>query len=71
MGKPTAIATDSERSVARTGLTIQAEAHGLDMSDEKIQKFLEHLVEVHAQNAALVRVLSNIVHRLPVEKNNG
>lgn len=62
MGKPTVIASEDEIMVARIGTKIQAEAHGLDLTDEKIQKFVEHCAQVSAQSSAFNRFLSNIVN---------
>ncbi len=56
-------ATEDQRKVARSGLTIQAEAHGLDLEDPKVQAFIESQVEVQAQMAAEVTFVYNIMHK--------
>lgn len=63
MGKPTTVATQSELDIARTGVTIQAEAHGLDLTDPKIIAFLEQMIQTSAQASANCRFLQNILHK--------
>lgn len=54
---------EDDRKVARIGLTIQAEAHGLDTSDDAVVAFIEHMVEVLAERSAENRWLQNIVNQ--------
>lgn len=63
MGKPTTVATQTDIDIARIGMTIQAEAHGLDMTDPKIIAFLEHMIQTSAQASAMCRFLQNIIHK--------
>jgi len=63
MGKPTTVPTQTELDIARTGVTIQAEAHGLDLTDPKISAFVEHMIVVSAQASANCRFLQNIIHK--------
>ena len=62
MGIETWTATDTDRTIARTGIEMQAEHYGLDMNDSKVRLFITHLVEVSASDAAQCRFLQNIVH---------
>lgn len=62
MAENTANATNDEFRVALSGLMIQAEAHGLDMTDESVRAFVVHTAEVMAQNAANERATNNMVH---------
>jgi len=63
-------ATEDQRKVARSGLTIQAEAHGLDLEDPKVQAFIESQVAVQAQMAAEITFVYNIMHKQMGLKND-
>jgi hypothetical protein len=67
MGAASWVTTESELSIARTGITIQAEAHGLDLTDPKIKAFIEHQIKVVASLNAGMRWQSNIIHNMTGE----
>lgn len=56
-------ATEDQIAVARSGLTIQAEVHGLDLTDPKVQAFIEGQVAVQAQMAAEITHVYKIMHK--------
>jgi len=62
MGAPSFTPCETDFEIARCGIKIQAEAHGLDMTDPKIQAFLEHQVKVIADHLACERWQQNIIH---------
>ena len=55
--------SQDERTIARTGVMIQAEAHGIDVNDPKIKAFLEHTIEVDACNHAAIRFYTNALNK--------
>jgi hypothetical protein len=63
MAEELIIATEDQKMVARSGLTIQAEAHGLDLSDSGVQAFIDGQVEVQAQMAAEITFVYKIMHK--------
>lgn len=56
-------ASADQIAIARSGLTIQAEAHGLDLTDPGVQAFIEGQVQVQAQMAAEITHVYNIMHK--------
>lgn len=64
MAKAFAEATEADISIAKTGLTIQAEAHGLDLTDEKIIAFINHNALVIGTDKATIRKMQKIIDKL-------
>ncbi len=55
--------SEDEMAIALSGATIQAEAHGLDMKDEKVQKYVKHMAGLMANEHAHVRYLYNLLNK--------
>lgn len=64
MAKAFAEATEADISISKTGLTIQAEAHGLDLTDEKIIAFINHNALVIGTDKATIRKMQQIIDSL-------
>ena len=64
MGAQSFTTCETDFEIARTGINIQAEAHGLDVTDPKVQAFLEHQVTVIAAHIACERWLQNTIHKM-------
>lgn len=64
MGAPFAEATETDIEISMIGLKIQAEAHGLDLSDKKIMAFIEHNALVVGTDKATIRKLQQIINEL-------
>jgi hypothetical protein len=56
-------ASEDQLKIAMSGLTIQAEAHGLDLSDENVQAFIKHVAGNIADNDAHNLFLYGIIHK--------
>lgn len=54
--------TDDDIKVSRSGLEIQAQAHGMDLEDPATASFIDHWVMVMAEKQAQIRWLSNLLH---------
>ena len=54
--------SQDERSMAKTGVSIQAQAAGLDLEDPKVSAFLEVVAENEATNMAWRRFFNNILN---------
>ena len=61
MAKQEFVVTDGDREIARSGVTIQAEAAGLDITDPAVQTFMENRIAVAAQESAHVRWLYSLL----------
>ena len=55
--------TNTDFSVALTGLRVQAERFGVNRSTPAMNAFMQHQAEVLAQLNAEVRWLRNIIHK--------
>lgn len=55
--------TEDQRKTALFGVRLQAEAHGLDVEDEKVKAFIEHTAEVQSWMASESTWLNNIIHK--------
>ena len=55
--------TEDLYRMARSGLEVQAERFGLDLSDPKLSAFIDHQVEVDAWRLSEVTWLGNIVNK--------
>ena len=56
-------AHNDEFANALTGLRIQAEAHGVDITDDNVRAFIVHTAEVQARSMAEVRWLRTLLGR--------
>ena len=56
-------ASEDEMAIALSGATIQAEAHGLDMKDENVQKYVKHMAMLMAHEHAHTRYLYNLLNK--------
>lgn len=57
-------ATDQDFKTAFNGFRAQAEAHGLDVTEENMRQFLVHISEVDAQTHAELRKCYSVNHQL-------
>jgi len=55
-------ANDNDINIANHGLTLQFDAHGMDMAQPNVRALFNHLVKVQAQNACIQRELSAMLH---------
>ena len=63
MAENTWKASEDQLKVALSGLNIQAEAHGLDLGDENVQNFINHVAAIMADNDAHNMFLYGIIHK--------
>lgn len=63
--------SNSEYSMALTGIRLQAESAGLDPNDPQVHAFILHQAEVSAQDAATIRWLYNILNPCDLETPKG
>lgn len=64
MGDATFTATQADKDIARTGVRMQAAAHGFDLSDIKVQKFIDQMTETIAGHLACERFQQEVIHRV-------
>lgn len=64
MGKPTWEVTERDRFIAETGIRTQAEALTHD-------EFVEHMIEIVANNEAASRFMMKIIHKDLIEDGKG
>lgn len=57
------IATETDHEIARIGITLQAKAHNVQMTDE-VKAFLEHMIKFNAGHFATERHIQNALHAL-------
>lgn len=53
--------TPEDVEIALHGIRMQAEAHGLDVEDASLAKFLRHTAEVKASSIAMERFLDSVI----------
>ena len=56
-------ASQDQVDIAMSGLTCQAQVHGLDLEDEKVQAFIQHFAGIMANDQAHILFLYNIIHK--------
>jgi hypothetical protein len=70
MAELNATPTETELNIARSGITMQAEAHDLDTTDAKVRAFIEHQAQVNAQMFAQLRANEELMHRSLVAQSS-
>jgi len=63
--------SNEEYAMCLRGLRQQAEAHGVDVNDENIHRFILHEAEVKSQETATIRWLYRLIHPTDLETPKG
>ena len=61
--------TPEDVEIALHGIRMQAEAHGLDVEEASLAKFLRHTAEVKAASIAMERFLDSVIDE--IRERNG
>ena len=56
--------TPEDVEIALQGILMQAEAHGLDVEEASLAKFLRHTAEVKASSMAMERFLDSVIDEI-------
>lgn len=58
------VVTDNDKEIARNGIVLQMQAHGINVESKKNKAFIDHQTEVIAAWAAQCRWQQNIIHKM-------